>query len=267
MPLVDQFKGRPRVVQTANGEKVLHGPLAFFGQGRDKQLYYIEVAQRIYVDPIPMGYQMASDRLAPKLNAPIFNMVKSKYFIAWKMPLVAYARAVHAQRREQFQDLEAEAQWKKIVEAADGVISMASLLMGPFGRLGYLVIAQALTTLAKATLYANQGDKAAWETLVRDDILDMLFHEVEMMLPSWARLAVQVKPYISGSYDALKTECTVHNVQGERQSMPRVPADIILNQIYRFQCIVDPTFQRQVQLLNNNISALKFTPPGMPSRQ
>jgi hypothetical protein len=76
------------------------------------------------------------------------------------------------------------------------------------------------------------GDVAAFHKL-EEGVLDLAYEEVKDVMPTWAKVV---------SKWGLKGRA-LYVARDEKTPPPldlRVPADDVLDQIYRFRCIVDP---------------------------
>jgi hypothetical protein len=290
MPLSHQrgsFGQKPRIVQTKYGETLLSKPLEWFGLGRDNQAYYFVIDQRIRTDPIPVGLQMAvdktavaynarvpnayrteSDRSGSKSNAPVFKMARSEFYIAKKMLLKDYTKQVWAERRRQLKDKKYDERMDKAIEAAEAIASMASMLIGPWEAIGEILIVKVVMKSIELTacLYAlNQGDIPKAVKIATEGMLDVIFDEMTTCYPIWATFATKAQPYASTGYDvakeqydAVQKKYDVYNVTSKEPELSsiQVAADITLQQIYRFQCIIDPTLARQAQVLKESVGRL-----------
>ena len=240
----------PAIFQTRGGKPLGNSTRAFFAS-KGKQLYFVQVARTAYYNPMPIGYQFASDRIAPKPFAPIYEAAHKYTFRA--MPLEKYEQHAAWLRRHQMTFAKAEAAANKRYEATEALLTLAAIMVAPYAALGELLVVEKLIAAAQFlnhVLRAGHGDQAAWGD-VMEDVFDHLCSQYEYVLPSWARIAVAMKPHAQTAYQAgrecFTRETTPGKVLGTKPPL-RVPADEILEQCYRFRCMMDPSWPAQLRL-------------------
>ena len=250
--------------------ELLRAPLSFFGRARNGQLYFVQIAQRFSASAIPVAYQLASDRLAPRVFAPILKVDRLEYYICTKMLLEQYQAQVLRDRKGQLQDIKDKEFQEKLIAFGDAGLGVLSLVI-PYFRIGELLVTTLCLTAASIAVHCAQGingSKDATEAIFREDILGLLMDAgLETIMPGWAKFAFKANEKASTVYKLL--ECK-DNSQTQLTTERRVPADSSLDQIYRFRCMIDPTLPKQIEkaLKDNHklMAAVLENPPMTPER-
>jgi hypothetical protein len=101
--------------------------------------------------------------------------------------------------------------------------------------------------LHRGITQATNGDEAAFNKLEKA-VIDVVFDQVKVVMPTWAKIV---------STAGLK-QFELYRVHDQKVPPPaalRVPADNVLDQIYRFRCIVDPQLPKDMAMIAKNIAS------------
>ncbi len=239
----------PIVLKTKQGERVLQQPLSIFGQSHTGQLYFMQVAQCFSASAIPVALQMASDRLAPRVFAPVLKENRSGYYVSTKMPLQQYQKKILQDRNQQIQAIRDKEFRDQLLALAGAAMDVLSMVI-PYTRIGELFVTTFCLTIANIGVHVAkgiEGSQEATQAIFEEDLLGLLFEceGLKKVMPGWAKFAFEAKGKASTLFTGADEKQGLMVPQG-------VPADSILDQIYRFRCFIDPTLPRQIETAIKN---------------
>ena len=123
-------------------------------------------------------------------------------------------------------------------------MGVASLFI-PYTRIGELLVTiegLALANIALKVAQGIEGNREAWDSIFSEYILGLLYElKLKTIMPGWAKSAFEAKGVASVLYTAMD------NPTRDWAIPERVPADAILDQIYRFRCLVHPSLPKQIE--------------------
>jgi hypothetical protein len=203
------------------------------------------------------SYLGRSNKIGATSGGPVYGETGSSYYTFRRVTLDVYQKEIWADRKKQLEQLRSDERTRKLLQSVDELLNLtekalqvASLLV-PEARIG-LVSLEALHMIVKSLAFATNaaeatsGDEAAFHKL-EQAVLDIVFDQIKIVMPTWARVV---------SKGGLK-QFELYRAHDEKTPLPlelRVPADDVLDQIYRFRCIVEPQLPMEMAMVMKNIA-------------